>query len=202
MKKIYSAILFTAFAFTSFTSNAATVNIVVGFDGTGIANAFFPTNATANVGDVIMFSAAAGGHNSTSGVIPGGAASFAHSYAAFGDNFSYTVTVAGVYNYSCTLHTGMVGTITVSATGIATPAVDLLTNVYPNPFKDKVTLKYNEVEAIDLYNIVGEKVKAFELPSNQSKIEVDLSDLNTGVYFIRTYKEGTIVETKKIIKTK
>ncbi len=204
MKKIYSIILTSVFAFAAFTSNAATVNIAVGTDGTTIANAFFPANAIAVVGDIIQFTAVAGPHNATSGSIPGGASSFAISFAGGGSTGSYTVTAAGVYNYTCTLHSGMNGTITVSAsgTGIATPTVDLLTNVYPNPFKDRITLKYNAVQAIDLYNIVGEKVKSFELPSNQTSTQVDLSDLNTGVYFIRTYNEGIIVETKKIVKTK
>lgn len=202
MKKIYSLILTTAFAFAGFTSNAATVPVGVGTDGVGLANQFFPTAVSANVGDVIQFINAGGSHNVTSTSVPAGAAAMSSgTLSTPGQMYNYTVTVAGTYLYTCTFHAGMNGTVNATV-GIATQAIDLLTTVYPNPFKDKVTFKYNGIEAIELFNIVGDKVKSFELPANGTATEIDLSDLTAGVYFIRTYREGVAVETKKIVKAK
>ncbi|MFL5762618.1 MAG: T9SS type A sorting domain-containing protein [Bacteroidia bacterium] len=200
MKKLYTLIFASVFAFSSV--NAATVTIGVGTDGTGTANQFFPATASAVVGDVIQFIAASGPHNVTSGSIPGGAAAMSHTFPAAFDTYSYTVTVAGTYNYSCTLHAGMTGVINVAAStaGIADPAVDLLTQAYPNPFSSKLTLKYNGIEKVELFNVVGEKVAAFELSATENKAELDLSDLSAGIYFYRTYRDGAIVETKKVVK--
>lgn len=204
MKKIYSLIFAFAFVLCSFNSKAATVTVGVGIDATfNPANQFTPSTVSAAVGDVIQFILGAGTHNVTSTSVPGGAAAMSSgTMSTLGQTYNYTVTVAGTYLYSCTFHAGMNGTVNVAASGIATPTVDLLTSAYPNPFKDKFTLKYGAIESIDLFNIIGEKVKSFELPKNESKTEIDLTDLNTGVYFIRTYHEGTVVETKKIVKTK
>jgi plastocyanin len=199
MKKIYTILFASVLAFSA--ANAATVNIIVGFNGSTFANTFYPAAATANVGDVISFTAASGPHNATSGTIPGGASPFAGSFAAGGDNFTYTVTQVGTYNYSCTLHAGMNGTITVSAAaGINDPKMDLLTLAYPNPFINKLTLKYNNIESVEFYNVVGEKVRTFELSATENKAELDLSDLTAGIYFYRTYSEGIIVETRKVVK--
>lgn len=205
MKKIYTLLFASSLVLLSLNSKAATILVGVGIDATfNPANQFTPSSVTAVVGDVIQFTLGNGTHNVTSTSVPGGAAAMSSgTMSTLGQQYNYTVTVAGSYAYSCTFHAGMNGTVNASAaSGIATPAVDLLTSAYPNPFKDKITFKYNAVEAIDLFNIVGEKVKHFELPSNETKTEIDLSDINTGVYFIRTYKEGQVIETKKIVKTK
>ncbi len=203
MKKIYSLIFASAFVLFSFNSHAATISVGVGIDASfNPANQFTPASVTAAVGDVIQFILGNGTHNVTSTSVPGGAAAMSSgTMSTVGQMYNYTITVAGTYLYGCTFHAGMSGSINVAA-GIATPTVDLLTSAYPNPFKDKLTLKYNAVESIDLFNIVGEKVKSFDLPANETKTEIDLTDLNTGIYFIRTYKEGVVVETKKIVKTK
>ena len=122
-----------------------------------------------------------------------------------GQTYKYGITVAGTYSYFCSIHgASMSGTInaTSGSAGITANIVDLTTTAYPNPFKDKLTLKYNGVESIDLFNIIGDKVKTFELPTAETKTEIDLSDLSAGVYFIRTYKEGNVIETKKIVKAK
>lgn len=199
MKKIYSLICASAFVLFSINANAAAISVTVA------GTSFTPSSFTAAIGDVVTWTWAGGTHNVTSNTssVPAGAVVFVSPTQSSG-TFSYTITTAGSYGYVCTLHagSGMAGSFTVSSVGIADPAVDLLTTAYPNPFKDKLTLKYNGIESIDLFNIVGDKVKTFVLPVTENKTEIDLSDLSAGVYFIRTYNEGTIVETKKIVKAK
>lgn len=200
MKKLY--ILSAAFIFTliSTTLNASTINVSI------TNNAFTPSTFSANVGDVIVWTWNSSGvtHNVTSiaSGIPAGAAALASGNMSSG-TYSYTITISGNYAYSCTIHqlAGMVGGFTVSAVGVAEPATDLITNFYPNPFKEKVTIKYDGIETIDIFNIVGERIRTIELPLNDNKIEVDFSAFPSGMYFYRTYKEDDIlVETRKVIK--
>ncbi len=206
MKKIYSLICASVLTLFSINASAATVNVGVGVNASlAPANTFNPSAVTCNVGDTIRFVLAAGVHTATSTSVPGGAAPISSgTMSTVGQVYKYGVTVAGAYAYICSIHgAGMAGTINAAGTaGVVTPTVDLITTAYPNPFKDKLTLKYNAIESIDLFNIVGEKVKTVELPSAENKIEIDLSDLIAGVYFIRTYREGIVVETKKIVKAK
>jgi plastocyanin len=195
MKKLYTLILST-FAFAS--ANAAIINVTVA------SNNFTPATFTANVGDQVIWTLASGVHNVTSASVPGGASSFSSgTLSTVGQTFSYTITVAGNYGYQCTFHTGMVGGFNVTATSIAEPATDLITNAYPNPFKDKLTIKYGKgIEKIEVFNVVGEKVKSIEVNSPDFKVEIDFEALPSGIYFYRTYNEGTIIETRKVVKAK
>jgi hypothetical protein len=56
---------------------------------------------------------------------------------------------------------------------------------YPNPVKDQLTVKYstNSPVVVDIYNIIGVKVKSFTHDGASSTVNV--SDLQNGVYFIR-----------------
>lgn len=197
MKKLYSLIIASAI-----TISASAVNIPV-----SVANfSFTPQTFTAVVGDVIVFTLVSGSHNVTSptGGVPAGAAPmFSGPMTTPGQTYSYPVTVAGNYGYQCTNHpTTMIGGFTASATGVADPSVSFVTSVYPSPFRDKVTVKYNGIESIEFVNIVGEKVKQVEIETMEGKVDVDLETLPSGIYFYRTYKEGVIVETRKIVKAK
>jgi len=197
MKKIY--FLFTLFLALSVAANAATHNVTIG------GNAFSPTPIpNVFVGDQITWTLVNGTHNTTSVIVPSGAATWASGTMTTTSNttFSYTVTVAGSYIYGCTIHGvgSMGGGWSAAPVGINEPFVNLITTVYPNPFNDKVTIKYNGIESIEMFNVVGEKVKSVELSSVQTKAEIDFAGLPAGVYFYRTYREGTIVETRKIVK--
>ena len=202
MKKIYKLITLCSIALFAVNANAVTINVTVG--GTG--NVFSPNTFTANIGDVVLWTWAGGTHNvtSNSSSVPAGAAVFVSPTQTSG-TFSYTITTAGSYGYACTIHalSGMTGTFTVSAVGILDPAVDLLVTAYPNPFSEKITLKYGkQIDAVKIFNIVGEEVKSVELIATEDKKEIYFEGIPSGVYFMRTYNEGTVVETKKIVKAK
>jgi len=198
MKKIY---LFVCSAFTFISINANATNIAV--DVTN--NTFTPQAFTAEIGDVVTWTWNSSGmtHNVTSQSIPAGAAALSSGNMTTG-TYVYTITHAGNYGYSCTLHLpGMVAGFTVnSPTGIEAPATDLLTAAYPNPCNDKLTVKYTGIESIELFNVIGEKIKTVVLEATESKIEFDFANLPSGIYFYRSYKNGTIVETKRIVKAK
>jgi len=200
MKKIYY--LFTLFIALSIAAKAVTHNITVNSNFT-----FTPSFISGVVvGDVITWTLGpgAGTHTTTSQSVPSGASAW-NSGTLTSTPYSYTVPQAGSYIYACTYHVGnnppMAGTWNATTTvGITEPVTNLITNVYPNPFSEKITIKYNGIESIEVFNIVGGKVKSMELSSAQNKAEIDFAGFPAGVYFYRTYKEGIIVETRKIVK--
>lgn len=197
MKKIY--FLITLFIALTLVAGAATHNVTIG------GNAFSPTPIpNVFVGDQVTWTLLNGTHNTTSVSIPGGAATWASGTMTSTSNttFSYTVTVAGTYIYGCTIHgvSSMGGGWSAAPVGINEPLSNLITSVYPNPFNDKVTIKYDGIESIEVFNVIGEQLKSLNLSSSQSKTEIDFAGLPAGIYFYRTYKEGLVVETRKIVK--
>lgn len=198
MKKLYSLIFISIFCLFSVRSNATVINVAIG------SGTFVPSSFTATIGDTVVWTLVNGTHNVTSTSVPGGATTMVSgNMNTPGQSFTYVIGVAGTYNYVCSLHSGsMIASFTVSATGINVNAKDLSTHVYPNPFNDRLTVKYNGIESIEFVNVIGEKVRTIQMDSSEGKLEVAMDELPAGVYFYRTYKEGEIVETKKLIKAK
>ncbi|HEX8517310.1 MAG TPA: plastocyanin/azurin family copper-binding protein [Bacteroidia bacterium] len=202
MKKLYTLLVACGFSLASLTSNAATINVAVS------NNTFTPQSFAAVVGDQIVFTLVAGSHNVTT--IPGGTSTLpagatplnSGTMSSPGQTYTYTVAVAGNYAYQCTFHPGMVGGFAASVTGITDNTNNLLTSVYPSPFRDKVTVKYNGIEKIEFVNVVGELVKSIAVETQEGKLDVYFDMLPAGVYFYRTYREGTVAETRKIVKAK
>lgn len=97
------------FSVVTVSSNAATITIhVKNF-------AFSPKTVNAVVGDVIQWVWDNGIHTTTSTSVPVGAASWNSPMDASTTSFSYTLTVAGTYNYWCIPHSpNMSGTLTVT----------------------------------------------------------------------------------------
>ena len=97
---------------TGYTSPTTTNNpgVVQGTNDIVISNmAFGPSSKTVAVGTTITWTNQdAVGHNvtSTSGA-------FASSTLGQGGTYSFTFNTAGIYNYKCTIHPAMTGTITV-----------------------------------------------------------------------------------------
>ena len=72
-------------------------------------------------------------------------------------------------------------------------------NIYPNPVQDKLYIEAEaEIEDVVVYDVYGRR-QVTETPSHQGNLSVDVSDLNSGVYFVKVVTEnGNIV--KRIIK--
>jgi plastocyanin len=114
MKLFYTAVL--ALLIHS-NSNATTWNVTVA------NNTFSPATVNALIGDIVQFNWSAGFHTTTCGntalpgtSLPAGATEWDSPMNAGNTSFSYTLTVAGTYNYGCIPHfdLGMKGTINVS----------------------------------------------------------------------------------------
>lgn len=73
--------------------------------------------------------------------------------------------------------------------------------VYPNPAKNIIILSgISANSGILIFDLLGKNYKVKRNPRNKSnEVILDISELNTGLYFIKTFDNG-IVQTKKIIK--
>lgn len=71
---------------------------------------------------------------------------------------------------------------------------------FPNPVKERLQIKYNTRESliIDIYNVLGTKVKSFTHTGFESDINV--GDLQNGIYFIR-FREGNHIISKPFTKS-
>lgn len=62
--------------------------------------------------------------------------------------------------------------------------------IYPNPAKDEITIEGSKLELhnFKIYNILGQDVTKYIsiIENNNNKIKIDLSQLNNGIYFIKT----------------
>ncbi len=69
--------------------------------------------------------------------------------------------------------------------------------IYPNPASDVLQLNYSNLvfpQAIDLYNMEGKKVTSIQPSVENSRQEIDVNHLTSGVYFIKiTTLQGTAV---------
>ena len=167
---------------------------------------FLPVTINAVVGDTVLWNWVSGGHvvgpvNASD--IPVGAATFNALIDVTHHTFQYKVTVVGTYNYQChpaTPH-GEPGYIVVTAgTGVQQYTRNDLSVAYPNPFSEKVTIETSNANGIIIYNALGSKVRSVALNSGQPKVQIDLTDLNEGIYFYSILKEGVLVEVRKLVK--
>lgn len=77
-------------------------------------------------------------------------------------------------------------------------------NLYPNPAQNQVTVVIDSKESgaaqIELVNVIGESVLSTSqsLNSGSNQISLDLSNLNTGIYFVNI-RNGKHTMTKKLM---
>ncbi len=73
-------------------------------------------------------------------------------------------------------------------------------SIFPNPTFDKITVcSLEKVNAIEIYNMLGEKVYTKNKLIQQTTNEIDLSSFQKGIYFVEV-KIGTKFYLEKIIK--
>ena len=72
--------------------------------------------------------------------------------------------------------------------------------VYPNPSDGKFTFEIGrgEINKIEIYNVLGERIYSTLLLKQQTSIEIDLSNFTKGIYFVKIYDDERF-HTKKVI---
>jgi plastocyanin len=177
------------------------VLLIVGLALVSIANAtvhlitvqndnFNPSSVIAVVGDTIEWDWVAGTHTTTSETIPGGAALWSDSMTATKTTFQYKVTVAGTYNYECTIHInccGMKGTITATnPTGVpvVSGSSQVIAKFFPNPVTDILNIHLNIAPCNNILiitDMLGREVLRKTLFNVDNSINV--SNWKKGIYF-------------------
>ena len=78
--------------------------------------------------------------------------------------------------------------------------VDFTTNIYPNPAKNNITIENSNfvISNIELYNITGQLVKTENV--NSMSINMNISDLKTGIYILELHTNETSIRRKLIIE--
>ena len=79
--------------------------------------------------------------------------------------------------------------------------VDLNWSVSPNPVEDLLRVEYESgtLTSVEIYKVDGEFIQAFN-PSGKSKIILDISQFQNGIYLLKARLRGGQVVAKKIVK--
>ena len=198
MKKI----LFLTFSFLSVTLLATTHEVEVGGGGANGTPFYAPQDLVIAIGDDVNWVWTSGQHNVTS---ISGPASFMSGNLSAPNEWAFTFTVSGVYEYECTLfnHSNtQFGTITVSPNSVVDKvAVTPNFEVYPNPANDFVTLDKNTNFTSDLkvYDITG-KVVFVDQANAQMRTRIQVSQLTKGIYFVEMTMNGRATRRRLIIE--
>lgn len=115
-----------------------------------------------------------------------------------GTQFSYTFTQIGVNDYKCDVHSNMEGTITVEDIASVEDKFRKNISFYPNPVNSKITItSLFKLDGYKIYSILGNLVAQGD--ANGNITEIDLSRMESGMYFINT-TSGEMQSTFKVIK--
>jgi hypothetical protein len=69
-------------------------------------------------------------------------------------------------------------------------------NIYPNPAKDILTIKGDNMNQIKVYNALGQMVK--NIDCNTDEYEINVNDMNNGIYFINITNVNGEMTTSKV----
>lgn len=77
-------------------------------------------------------------------------------------------------------------------------------SVYPNPVLDNLTINYNIAgdfnnAAIDVYDVLGQKVKTYILSNKKGQLSINAGELNSGVYFYTIKVGNKSIRTERVI---
>lgn len=113
---------------------------------------------------------------------------------------NYTATQNGAYTVAVTASgVGCVGVspaVTVVGVGI-NETETFKAAIYPNPAKDVLMIQSGEeIAGLEIYNMLGEKVKAV----NGQVTQVNIASFNAGVYSVRLITTGGLQAVKTFVK--
>ncbi len=94
--------------------------------------------------------------------------------------------------------TEYIGPIATTTAYTNTPSIPSAIRVYPNPLKDKFTLRSEfENGEIVIYNVMGESI--YHSTITNLKSEIEMSNQLNGIYFLKVYNDRSI-HIEKILK--
>ncbi len=101
------------------------------------------------------------------------------------------------YSDSTTTANGWMAIVSCSSTlGVDEGSYNNI-NIFPNPTSGKILIESNSVRVLSITDAIGQEINAFPV-SEGNNISVDLSNEQSGVYFLK-YKSGENIYCKKIL---
>jgi hypothetical protein len=97
------------------------------------------------------------------------------------------------------------GTITISLEEVILGTTDRkeenYISLFPNPSNEYITISnaISELKTVQIYNILGEKVTSIE-QINRAQIELNMSNLNSGIYIFSIIDSEDKTTLKKVVK--
>ncbi|MBW6460643.1 MAG: T9SS type A sorting domain-containing protein [Bacteroidales bacterium] len=84
------------------------------------------------------------------------------------------------------------------------PLEEVKLQLFPNPARDKVTIRYPDItrtgqREIRLVNSLGVEVKRRPIPKGEEEIQADLSGLSPGIYFAILLENGKMIASGKLM---
>ncbi|MCB2196888.1 MAG: T9SS type A sorting domain-containing protein [Bacteroidetes bacterium] len=75
---------------------------------------------------------------------------------------------------------------------------------YPNPVRNTLHITYDRINAsncsLEVYDLVGKKVKSIKTSNNDNTLEIDVSDFKPGIYIWSFEVDGIPVKSEKFMK--
>lgn len=111
------------------------------------------------------------------------------------NQYSWTATVPGIsgsqtdvniFNGNQAAFNTFMG---CNSTGIDKNSLDIFAKIYPNPAHEMLNvelLMMNDVTEISLFDVTGRMVKEARFENQATALQIDISNLENGVYFIRS----------------
>lgn len=110
-----------------------------------------------------------------------------------------------VYDINDSSNTHAVFTVDVTVqdvTGINDP-INGGVSVYPIPAKDILNVNFDgvkNVNSVAVYNVVGQKLKTYNVYAGSKTVAIPVADMKKGVYFLRVYSNNKEAITKTFTK--
>jgi len=101
------------------------------------------------------------------------------------------LSVAGMPGY-----TWMIRAYGITTLGVEEPISNKTTSLYPNPTTGQFTVEGANVDKVEVYNLVGQKVCEQQ---GSKVVNIDATEWNKGIYLVNIVEENGAVVTKKLV---
>ena len=94
---------------------------------------------------------------------------------------------------------GIKSNAAIVTVGIDENTLEYTSSVYPNPFTNSITISGKNISRLEIVNCNGAIIHASNY-SSINEVNLSLSDLSKGIYFINIISNGGTIEHNKILK--
>lgn len=199
MKKTATLLVFAALSIAA----RATVHVVTCQNG---ASHFLPVTVNASVGDTIHWTWISGNHvvgPIAETDIPALADSW---YGVINDaftDFEYVVAYPGTYYYVCHPNSphGEDGFIVVTdPLAVQTAEHSTSSVLYPNPFRDQLSVEVTGATSATLYDLLGASVGSAAFTAGGTTLRIDTGTLPKGIYICSILRDAAVLETRRVVR--